>query len=424
MKKFLIASLILFFLFSEPSYSASSYYIVLAEKYPASFDRDLFSEKVIHFVLSDLKEGDSFAVIGDNEKTLATFDVPNEEGYGNTNVKKKKFMKELIELKNSIKALPVCEEGQAQEFRVPQILTHLATSKLLDRNVTVLLVGSALYTDKREPAFNMTDGFFPSDGHILVGEKSSIYGTAGKEDDLKNFNFHYLVTNKEGDFLNQLHRQRINRFWGLLVKNQGGNLNSFTTDLDSAFRRFAASVQRPQDDFSFDHTANKVEMLKVTREVVSAADFEPQFMKKDLPLAFYPPRKTVGKLKVGIRWPCINCDVDLYAKSNSSPKFLYFSNVRSDEGIYHKDYQSSPDTVNGLEYIDFTKDVDVNDLDVKLNFYAGHADKGVPGIIRAEFNGSVYEDRFFISATDGNRGDTGDPQNWQTIDFKKLLRMN
>jgi hypothetical protein len=424
MKKILLAVLILFFLFPGPSYSANSYIIVLAEKYPASFNRDLFSEKVIHFVITELKEGDSLAVIGDNEKTLATFDVPNEDGYANSNVKKKKFMKELIELKNAIKNLPVNGEGEAQEFRVPQILTHLATTKFVDRNVTVLLVGSSLYTDKREPAFNMTDGFFPSDGHILVGERNSIYGTAGKEDYLKDFNIHYLVTNKENDFLNELHRQRINRFWGLLIKNQGGNLNSFTTDLDSAFRRFAASVQRPQDDFSFDHTANKVEMLKVNREVVSSADFVPVFMRKDTQLSVYPPAKTVGKLKVGIRWPCINCDVDLYAKSSMSPKFLYYSNVKTDEGIYHKDFQSSPDTVNGLEYIDFTKNVDVNDLDVKLNFYAGHADKGVPGVIRAEFNGSVYEDKFFISATDGNKGDTADPQNWQTIDFKKLLRMN
>jgi len=414
-------------LFSLTANASTNFVIVLADSYPASIDREKLSDKIIKFVISDLKEGESLLVLGDNEKTIAEFKVPDKEGYGNANVKKKKFMKGFIELKNSMKKIPLTKDNKPQLFKEPQILKHLATNKIVEQgenNASVLLVGTALYADEREPGFNMIDGWFPSDGHIRVDEKHSIYGTANKTNFLRNFSIHHLVTNNESDWVNELHKQRISRFWYLFIKSQDGSLPTFTIDADTAFERFSKAIDESPEDFQFDHTANKVEMLKIAREVPTLSEMDPIFMSEKASLATKAPPKHKGKLKIGIRWPCKDCDVDLYAKSEQSPKFLYFSNVKTDEGIYHKDYTSSPDTVNGLEYIDFTKDVDVNDMNIKINFFSGHAENGVPGIVRAEFDGLVYEDKFFIEATNGNKGNEENPENWQAINFKKLLRMN
>lgn len=428
MKKIIFLIIVLALLvFSSKSHSQTTYVLVLAESYPQNIDRDKLNDKIVRFVISDLKEGDSLLVLSDDEKTIAEFRVPNQEGYASSNVKRKKFIKEFIDLKQWIKKIPLTPDGKPQFFREPQILKHISSNKIAEKDgnkVSVLLVGSALYSDEREPGFNMIDGWFPSDGHIRVDEKHSIYGTANKSDFLKNFSIHHLVSNRESDWVNELHRQRIARFWYLFIKSQGGNFATITDDLNTAIERFSKAIDEPREDFQFDNTVNKVEMLRIAREVVTLSELEPAFMSDKAQLATQAPAKHEGKLRIGIRWPCKNCDVDLYAKSGQAPKFLYFSNVRTDEGIYHKDFTSSPETVNGLEFIDFTRDVDLYDMNIKLNFFAGHSDNGVPGIVRAEFDGLVYEDKFFIQAPDGNKGSEDDKENWQTIDIKKLMRMN
>jgi hypothetical protein len=54
-------------------------------------------------------------------------------------------------------------------IRLPQFCDFLAQDRAPqeeDARLPLLLIGSPLYQDAREPAFSMTDGYFPSDGHL------------------------------------------------------------------------------------------------------------------------------------------------------------------------------------------------------------------------------------------------------------------
>jgi hypothetical protein len=425
MKKLLLVMLCLL---PFNSYSATNYAVFLAKEYPASVDRVKLSEQLSNIVFNSLKQGDSLLVASDDQNTLAEFKIEDREGYDSVPVKRRMFYKKVQDLKSVVQAIPQAENSGL--LHTPQILNFLSTQKLEntpDRKAQILLVGSALYKDAHEPSFNMADGVFPSDGHIRTTERSSVFGSDEKRGFLNGVSVHWLTTNPESDYASELYKYRVKRFWSLFMKNQGGILSTFSNDTQTAFDRFSKSANNPVENADFDHTAQKVEMLRVTREAQAVNESKEQvriadFMSDNVVLSNVPPSKNIGPMKIGIRWPCKDCDIDLYAKTNSGSKYLFFGNNSTEEGTYFKDFQNSPDTINGLEYIEFTKEVDVANIDAKINFYKGQTDKPVTGVVRIEFDGKVYEKPFIINATQGNNaGD--DPNCWTTVNVKELLGM-
>ncbi len=143
------------------------------------------------------------------------------------------------------------------------------------------------------------------------------------------------------------------------------------------------------------------------------------------------PSSLKGKLKIGIRWPChykdISVDLDLYTRSTVEYHYLFFGIKKTPEGVYYKDYLRSPDAENALEYVDFTKEIDITKLEVMINFYAGVCPGGPKGQVRAWFEGQVYELPFHITAKTGNRagidGGLMNNNRWLIIDVNKLFKL-
>ena len=426
-----------FFLFFvlKTAYS-EEYIIVLSKDYPSSVDREVIGNNIVKFVLINLKRGDNLSVISNEGfKTLATFNVLDKDGYDNKNVKRKKFSRRLMKLSKYIKNIPISNDTIAHSLlSEPQLLKHLSIhnfSELTEeqRNIHILLIGNALYKDMKEPNFNMREGWFPTDGHIRANEKQSIYGTSNKNGYLKGVSLHHLVTNKDDEWFSDLYKLRIKRFWSLFLKNQGGELSTFSTDADTAFNRFS-NHSKGVEIFNFDHTSDKLEMLKTRRVSVPIQPLssnniddldDAEFMNDGIHISSIAPTAIKGKLKIGISWTCTACDLDLYAKSNGASKYLYYSNVLTSEGKYFKDFTTSPNTLNGLEYIQFTRDFEMNNMDIRVNFYKGTLQGGVSGIVRAEYENKVYEKHFSISANSGNSGDKNQPDNWVIINLPELL---
>lgn len=423
-----------------PVVSAVEYVIGLAQDYPNEFDRNAVNDQITRFVIKSLNPGDNLYVMDAKDvKTLVEFKLPNKDEYKNTNLKRRKFGKELIQLRQKIASLPKSPGNTSHSLlNVPQFLEHLSVSKFDilksdNRKVSVLLIGNAFFQDSRESDFfNMREGWFPSDGHIKVDRKGSIYGAKDRAGYLKGVSVHHLVTNKESDWYSDLYKNRINRFWHLYVNAQAGKYATFTSDVSTAFDRFATPDLQPMEAFDFDYTAGKVEMLRATRLPVPSNNTKvtsegAEFMNDNVPISKTPPSKTKGLLKIGIRWGCKNCDVDLYAKSNTAPNYLYYSHGETEEGKYFKDFTSSPDTINGLEYIEFTRDVDIKNLSVLVNLFSGFSLTGIDGVVRAYFDGKVYEKPFNIKAMTGNNGSdieqASTSRNWAVIDVKSLFSL-
>ena len=398
--------------------------------------KDVVIEGLETLVTEALPMGDQLTIV--DAKTLQTieaFAIPAEgKAYRHAKFRKKAFRKQLRTVRTYIEELP---DSGAGGLDVPLFLGHVGT-KLAPApdgdgvRARVLVIGNALHQDPKEPDFDMREGYFPSDAHIEAPIQSSPYGTAGKEGFLDGIDVHFLYTNPSDSWASSLYRDRIERFWTLFVGAQGGSLATFTPDRDTAYRRLVSPPTAVLARHTLDHTATKLEMLYAGRGNDEPSTPDPvqrlvqgtAFLEDDVPITTEAPTATTGrKVKVGIRWPA-GIDLDVYARASRGQPYLYFGQVRTDEGRFFRDWTSAPDQ-NGLEYIEFDRIEDIRTLEVMVNFYSGHAPGGPSGVVRVFLNGKVYEGPFRIAAERGNQGgdtrSTRTSPHWQVLDMSEVL---
>ena len=423
------ALLILAALLWSAGLGASEYIVGLPGAFPG--DRDALYESLGRFILFDMEPGDSLLLYdGHGLRQLGEVAIPAKSAYRHARVRKRQYLPVLRALKAHLAALPA--EGESLDAL--RFLDHLALNVAGPRSdenpVHVLLIGAAEHHDARTPRFDMGQAraLFPSDGHLRAGLSESVYSVRDKAGRLAGYEIHWLHTTSPGDWENDLYEARVARFWALYVQLQGGRLLTFTSDMGMAFERLRQRDLPPPPSYAFDHTAYKVEMLRAERGAVATGPLSEgdAFLHDDVSIATAPPPRSTGYLKVGIRWACARCDIDLYARNGKKAEFLYFGNVETPQGRYNKDFQTSPDTTNGLEYIEFTAPVDLHDVEVLINYYAGGPIAGGPkGTVRAFFDGRVYEAPFRIAAPEGNGGKARDraltSAHWDVIDLPAVL---
>jgi hypothetical protein len=279
----------------------------------------------------------------------------------------------------------------------------------------VLLFGSPLYQDEKEPAFSMSGGYFPSDGHLLASREESVYG-AGSGAPVAPLSFYWAYF---GDpWVNDLHQEKVARFWTLYLEKRGGRLAALSSDLATAVRGFRDGAASPRR-WSLDARQTKVEMLRVSREIELAEWITRDALSEKAPS---PPAIARGPMKIGIRWRDA-IDLDLYASARHGAETLFFQHPRSPEGYYYKDHRSSPG--KEYEFIEFESPVDPWEVEVYVNFYKGSCAGGPRGEARIEFDGRIYSAPFSIRAAEGNRGRSGSGQDdcWTRIPVPEVLRM-
>ncbi len=305
---------------------------------------------------------------------------------------------------------------------VPQFCEFLAEEPSLGAGpLSVLLIGSPLYQDAKEPAFSMVDGYFPSDGHLLASRENSVFGLNASNAVTAPLRVSWVYF---GDpWMSDLHREKITRFWGLYFQYHGGELLTLSGDLPTALEGFrkadagTASAAR----WTLDPEHSKVEMLRITREVPST-DWLTGEVSPDA-MAPPPPATMAGPMRIGIRWTQ-DIDLDLYAAPRRGAETLFFQHPRSPEGYYYKDHRSSPG--REYEFIEFEAPVDLREVEAFVNFYQGSCPGGPHGEVRIEFGGRIYSGHFAISASEGNRGRAGHGQQnfWTPIPVRQILKLS
>jgi len=286
--------------------------------------------------------------------------------------------------------------------------------------MVLLLLGSPLYEDSKEPNFSMVDGYFPSDGHLQASREQTIFGFTEQGDKARPCLVHWAYF--ADPWISDLHREKVTRFWTLYLEKRDSPLLTFSSDLPSAFAAFRkgeADAQSASRHWMADSRDTKLEMLRVSRKV-ELADW---LTRESLPDSAPPPPTTlVGPLKIGIRWKD-DIDLDLYATPRHGAETLFFQNTRSPEGYYNKDHRSSPG--HEYEFIEFESPVDVRELEASVNFYEGSCPGGPRGEVRIELEGRLYGGAFSIRVGEGNFGRSGPSQRrfWTRIPIQELLRI-
>jgi hypothetical protein len=100
----------------------------------------------------------------------------------------------------------------------------------------VVLMGSAIYRNIHENTFSFTDGRYPSDGHLACTLTESPLGVAEKKNRLAGVAVHWITPSNDV-YANDLHQHRIGRFWMLWVHEQGGELESFSQDVERTLNK-------------------------------------------------------------------------------------------------------------------------------------------------------------------------------------------
>jgi hypothetical protein len=402
------------------------YVIGLSPFLEKSVKDDVF-RRIVGFVLEDLPLNSSLAIYDAYQlQTVTQIDVPGVRAFRSGKTRANQFKEPINKLKNFLAAAPTPPAAGkldlAQAIRFPQFLDFVGENLAhADQRLTVIVLGSPLYLDHKEPGFSMMDGYFPSDGHLLAARDRSVFGLKDRAGALNHITVHWAYF---GDpWVSAVHQEKIYRFWALYLKRQDARLATFCGDLPTVFDAVrpsgAALAETHEQRFEIDPAQTKLEMLRITRDV-GVADWITRDTVHNA--AQRPPATTVGPMKIGIRWQG-NLDLDLYATPNHDAETLFFEHTRSPEGYYFKDHRSSP--LREYEFIEFEAPVDAWQVDARVNFYQGEAPNGIGGEVRIEFDGRIYTGRFSLASDHGNEGRTGSKQAqfWSRLDVPAILKL-
>ena len=385
--------------------------------------KDDIYRSIVRLVVEELPLNSTLTIYDAFElKTVTQVTVPTGRAFNSSKTRANQFAPAIRDLKLFLAQERPGPTNSHFHFegaiRLPQFLDFLTEkTTLTDSRSSVLLIGSPLYLDAKEPAFSMADGYFPSDGHLQTSREKSVFGFDGDTGSPLIVQWVYF-----GDpWVSDLHKEKVTRFWTLYLERRGARLAAFTGDLPTAlqsFRQPAKGIGPASKHWAVDTGQTKIEMLRVTRGV----EIHDWITRDTLSMAQVPPSKMVGPMKIGIRWK-ENVDLDLYATPRPGAETLYFEHVRSPEGYYYKDHRSSPG--REYEFIEFESPVDIHEVQAFVNFYKGEWPGGARGEVRIEFDGRIYGGPFTLPAERGNLGRSGRTQDefWTPIPIQKLLKL-
>lgn len=400
---------------------AARYAIGLSPYLPHDAKDEVF-RRIVAFVIDDAPAGSSIGIYDAfHNRTVARIDIPTTRAFASPKTRATQFKEQIGQLKAFLAKTPPRPERDGWDFaeavRLPQFLAFLADNLPEDPKPTrVLVVGSPLYLDDQEASFSMAAGYFPSDGHLLAPRESSVYSTEGKSEALKGASLSIGWLGEPWE--NEIHAERIRRFWSLYAQEQGGRLASFAGDLATVFSALTAdSVSTNR--YTMDPVQARVEMLRISREI-DATDWIASDLSGKAPAP--PPTRETGPMKIGIRWSG-DIDLDLYARASPESPTLSFQNDRSEAGFFYKDHRLSPD--REYEFIEFPQPIDCRAAEAWVNFFDGKARGPVSGEVRIEFEGRIYARPFALAAAQGNQGRAGAGQSahWTRLAIPEILKL-
>jgi hypothetical protein len=391
--------------------------------------KDTVYRRLVQLIIEDVPL-DSRVEIFDayNLQSIAQVSIPNLKVFQSPKTRANQFasaiggIRQFLARDNPKPAGP--KPGFEGAIRLPQFFDFLSQNPPRAEGASalpLLLIGSPLYQDSKEPDFSMAGGYYPSDGHLLASRAESVFGLNPGENNAAPWLVSWAYFGDPWE--SELHHEKVERFWALYFERRGASLASFSADLETAVRSSCSSasgMSAASRGWMADPLQTKPEMVRVNR-AVPQVDWLTGESRSEIRPA--PPSQFVGPLKIGIRWK-ENLDLDLYATPRPDADMLFFQHPRSEEGYYFKDHRASPG--REYEFIEFETPVDIREARAFVNFYAGDCPGGPSGEVRIEYLGRIYTGSFSIEASEGNKGRSGPSQSrfWTRIPIPEILGLH
>jgi hypothetical protein len=412
---------------SQSNISQQRFVIGLSPYLERTVKDDVY-RSIVRLLVEDLPLGSTVSVYDAYElKSITQIALPNAKLFNSSKARANQFAPAIREVKQFLAqdhSKPTSAHLDLKgAIRLPQFCDFIVENQAGSSSsaISLLIMGSPLYQDVKEPTFSMVNGYFPSDGHLQTTREKSVFGFSGETNAAPPLLVHWVYF---GDpWISDLHREQITRFWSLYLDHRGDQLATFCADLATClehYRRGNAFNGSSLNHWAIDPQQTKIEMLRINRTMQS----HDWLTRDNLPdISPRAPDTMIGPLKIGIRWKD-NIDLDLYATPHRGAETLFFQHPQSPEGYYYKDHRSSPG--REFEFIEFESPVDIREVEASVNFYKGVCSDGPTGEIRIEFDGKIYSARFSIIASEGNKGRSGHSQTdyWTPIPIQEMLKIS
>lgn len=436
MRKLLGMAALISALLAANAAHAENFVLVLAAKPNAGAKAEL--TELVQAVYRKIGPGDLvIAYDATHERIFARVEVPNRPSIGtNRNLKASLINSQFGKVWDFLDA---GAEGEAGDVAPARFLTT-DLPRIMDempgRTAQVILTGSAVYNDAREPSFSMNGGYVPTDAHLALGQDQSPYGVAGRDKALQGATVHICYTDAAEAWTTDIFRQRVGRLWALETTLQGGRFGMFGP-LDAGCVDSFLNGKIASATFTVDRSDTKPTMRKYERtttrpvearagEAPSAAAATPPASAEALfqqPPCTTAPATLTGPLRIGIKWDCPSCDLDLYARSRPQAEWLYYHHrlPADGNGFFDHDFTSPPPGGDAYEYIQFNT-ADLREVSAKVDFYGGSMPGGPPFRLRVWFAGCAYDaPALRIAAATGNAGRPEPATNWKTVDVLAVV---
>lgn len=222
-------------------------------------DRPRIERFVFQLVL-ERASGGSEIIVSDayQLQTIARFEIPKLR-FDTVAARARILRRDLATLKAWFNVDPPNQIPQSLRGRArarPEWFDYLAKQPT-NQLRAILLIASPL-TATKEESFSMEGGRYPSDGHLLVGRRQSVFGTADREGQLRVSAVHWIFP--ENVWQNSIHEERVRRFWSMFVSRQGGLLVTFGVDLNGALDRLMRPDLPAVGEFTIDANDNAIMM--------------------------------------------------------------------------------------------------------------------------------------------------------------------
>lgn len=216
-----------------------------------------------NLVLNKMEPGDRLVVVDGREASkIATLTRP--DGSPAWIRKDRALMRGFSKLKKHF------ESGKASKntstVLLPEALTFVGEQELGSHKgpVCVLIQGDSLYKNPADAVASMLDPLqeispvrVPLDGHLRGTRFDTPYGAADRAKMLADYSIHFAYAD---DWKFNEDYEWIKRFWTLMVQQMGGELITFTSDLDTAVNNFTACQTGVAPEVVFNQTKDKIQM--------------------------------------------------------------------------------------------------------------------------------------------------------------------
>src|SRR5688572_16262753 len=176
------------------------HYVIGLSPFLSNEVKDAVYRRIVSLLLEEVPLESSVSLYDAYQvRTITQIQVPNVRAFRSAKTRANQFKDPIRKLKEFLaqtNALPVSPTATRLQFgnaiRLPQFLDFIAENLSPGSNsMRIIVLGSPLYMDVKEPGFSMADGYFPSDGHFPASRDQTVYGLKERQGALTNATLHF-----------------------------------------------------------------------------------------------------------------------------------------------------------------------------------------------------------------------------------------